>query len=177
MIIFMGVAGAGKSVQGRWLADEFGYAWLSTGEFLRMLVSGEQRKDMVKGKLLDDKQIIALVQKIFTVVDTKEEFVLDGFPRTTAQADWLLGQVKHGQLHITGVINLKASQESVKERLLQRGRQDDTEEAIEARFKEYEQSVLPILDHFIEAGIAVHDVDGEQEVEKVHADVVKSLRS
>jgi adenylate kinase len=173
----MGVAGAGKSVQGRWLADEFGYSWLSTGEFLRMLISGEQRKEMLSGKLLSDKQIITLVHKIFTVVDTKEEFVLDGFPRTTAQADWLLSQVKHGQLHVTAVINLKASKEAVKERLLKRGRQDDTEEAIEARFQEYEQSVLPILEHFKAAGVPIHDINGEQPVEMVHADIVKALKN
>jgi adenylate kinase len=177
VIIFMGVAGAGKSVQGRWLADEFGYSWLSTGEFLRMLISGEQRKEMLSGKLLSDKQIITLVHKIFTVVDTKEEFVLDGFPRTTAQADWLLSQVKHGQLHVTAVINLKASKEAVKERLLKRGRQDDTEEAIEARFQEYEQSVLPILEHFKAAGVPIHDINGEQPVEMVHADIVKALKN
>ena len=49
MIIFMGVAGSGKSSQGRRLADERGLPWLSTGEFLRMLIAGEKRKDMVAG--------------------------------------------------------------------------------------------------------------------------------
>ena len=53
MIIFMGVAGSGKSVQGRLLADTLGLPWLSTGEFLRMLISGQRRKDMQAGKLLD----------------------------------------------------------------------------------------------------------------------------
>ncbi len=101
MIIFTGVAGSGKSVQGKMLADHMGLPWLSTGEFLRMLISGERRKDMLAGKLLGDNEIIALVQRIFNVVDTKHEFILDGFPRSVAQADWLLNQVKHGQLKIS----------------------------------------------------------------------------
>lgn len=176
MIVFMGVAGAGKSVQGRMLADEFGLPWLSTGEFLRMLISGQKRKDMVAGQLLGDQEIIALVQKIFTVVDVDHEFVLDGFPRTSGQADWLLNQVKYGQLELTAIINLKASREEVSDRLLARGRQDDTEAAIKARFDEYENVTLPIVEQFKAAGSTVIDVDGEQSVEQVHEDIVTALK-
>lgn len=177
MIVFMGVAGAGKSLQGRNLADEMGLPWVSTGEFLRMLISGEPRKDMVSGRLLDDEEIIRLVQKIFTVVNTEEEFVLDGFPRTAGQADWLLGQVKHGQLDVTAVIHIKASEEVVKQRLLSRGRQDDTEEAISARFADYTENILPILDQFKHAGIKVYEVDGDKSVTQVHDDIRDALVS
>lgn len=177
MIIFMGVAGSGKSVQGRWLADEFGYPWLSTGEFLRMLVSGEPRKAMVRGELLGDKEIIKLIQKILTLIDTSGRFVLDGFPRTSVQADWLLGQVKHGQLHVNAVIHLKASEEAVMERLISRGRPDDTKEAIRARFNEYNESALPIIEHFKQADIPVYDINGEQPVGKVHEDIKKVLEA
>ncbi len=176
MIIFTGVAGSGKSLQGKLLADQEGLPWLSTGEFLRMLISGERRKDMLAGKLLDDQEIIALVQRIFNVIDTKSEFVLDGFPRTVQQADWLLNQSKHGQLHITAVIHLKASEEAVRKRLLSRGRQDDTDSAIKERFKEYSQSILPILEHFRLAEIPVFDINGEQDVEAVQTDIKAALK-
>jgi adenylate kinase len=176
VIIFMGVAGAGKSVQGRRVADEFGYPWLSTGEFLRMLVSGQPRLDMIKGKLLGDKEIIRLVQKIFNLIDLNTECILDGFPRTTAQADWLLNQHKYGQLNISAVIHLKASEEVVMKRLLSRARQDDTEEAIRARFKEYEQAALPVIEQFKEAGVSVYDIDGNRTVEEVHHDIVNALK-
>ncbi len=175
MIIFMGVAGSGKSVQGRKLADELGLPWLSTGEFLRMLISGQRRKDMQAGLLLEDKEVIALVRKIFGVVDTNHEFVLDGFPRTVAQADWLLSQVKHGQLHMTGVIHLTASKEGVRERLLSRGRPDDHDEAINKRFKEYEEEITQILNHFRSGGVKVHDINGEQTVDAVAADILQAL--
>lgn len=171
----MGVAGSGKSMQGRLLADREALPWLSTGEFLRMLISGDERRDMLAGKLLDDDEIIALVQKIFNVVGTDEEFVMDGFPRTVGQADWLLNQVKYGQLEVTGVIHLTASQEAVINRLLGRGRQDDTEEAIKERFREYEEAIKPIITQFKGAGIPVYDINGEQDPEDVHKDILSAL--
>lgn len=177
MIIFMGVAGAGKSMQGRRLADELGLPWVSTGEFLRMLISGEPRKDMVSGKLLEDEEIIRLVQRIFTVVDTEEEFILDGFPRTSGQADWLLSQIKHGQLDLTALIHLKATKEVVKERLLSRGRQDDTPEAISERFDEYEQNIVPILAQFKEAAAKVVDIDGDKPENEVHDAIKAAIES
>lgn len=177
MIIFTGVAGSGKSQQGRMLADERGYPWVSTGEFLRMLVSGEKRIQMVEGKLLGDKEIIQLVQKIFSLINTHEEFILDGFPRTVQQADWLLNQVKHGQLHATAVIHLTASEAVVEKRLMERGRKDDHKQAIRERFEEYQQTILPILEHFKAAGVPVCDVDGEQSVKAVHAAVQAAVTS
>lgn len=173
MIIFMGVAGSGKSMQGKLLADQLALPWLSTGEFLRMLISGEERREMVAGKLLDDEEIIGLVQKIFTVVDVEKEFVLDGFPRTSGQADWLLNQVKYGQLDVTAVVHLIASEQAVETRLLGRGRQDDNKEAIKERFREYEEAIKPILAHFKEAGIAIYEINGEQEPELIHQDIMK----
>ena len=175
MIIFMGVAGSGKSVQGRMLADRLALPWLSTGEFLRMLVSGDRRKDMVSGKLLSDKEIISLVQKMFTVIDPHEEFILDGFPRTAAQADWLIGQIKHGQLHGTAVINIEISKETAKQRLLTRGRPDDIDESISARFVEYDQTVKPILEQFKNASVPVHTINGDQAIQKVHEDIAASV--
>ena len=175
MIIFMGVAGSGKSSQGRAIADERGLPWLSTGEFLRMLISGDRRHDMLAGKLLGDQEVIALVQKIFTVVDVNEEFVLDGFPRTLAQADWLMNQVKYGQLQVTAVIHLQASEDVVSKRLLSRGRQDDTAEAIRERFDEYEKEVKPVIEHFKQAGTKVIDINADLSEQEVHGLIDEAL--
>ena len=164
-------------MQGRRLADELGLPWVSTGEFLRMLISGEPRKAMVSGKLLDDEEIIRLVQKIFTVVNTEEEFILDGFPRTSGQADWLLSQIKHGQLNLTALIHLKASKEVVKERLLARARPDDTAEAIDARFDEYEEHIVPILAQFKDAAAKVYDIEGDRSQTEVHDAIRSALGS
>ncbi len=175
MIIFMGVAGSGKSKQGRLLADQKGYPWLSTGEFLRMLISGEKRKEMTQGKLLSDEEIISLVQKIFNVVDIEHEFIMDGFPRSEGQADWLLNQEKYGQLDITAIIHLTASEQVVRERLLKRGRVDDNDEAIAERFREFEGTIKKILNQFKEAGIKVYDIDGGRSVQEVHRDILEKL--
>lgn len=171
----MGVAGSGKSVQGRMLADKLGLPWLSTGEFLRMLITGERRQQMLAGRLLEDQEIIALVQKIFRVIDTDQEFILDGFPRTVPQAEWLLSQVKHGQLSVTAVVHLEASEEEVRKRLLSRGRQDDTKEAISERFLEYRQTILPILKDFEKAGIKVAHINAEQAVSKIHKAILSAV--
>lgn len=177
MIIFAGVAGSGKSLQGKKLADTLGLPWLSTGEFLRMLTSGQTRIDMVSGKLLEDGEIISLVQKILTVIDTKQEFILDGFPRTVAQADWLINQQKHGQLHITAVINMKADPEVVKSRLIKRGRPDDYDEAIKERFVEYEKSFAPIIEDFKNVSTPIIEIDAEQSVEEVHKAILSAVKA
>lgn len=175
MIIFTGVAGSGKSMQGKLLADKLALPWLSTGEFLRMLISGERRYEMTKGKLLQDEDIISLVQKIFTIVDPKEECIIDGFPRTIGQADWLLTQAQYDQLKITAVIHLVVDEAAVMSRLLHRGRQDDTEAAIRERFEEYEASIKPILSMLKEASYPVHAIDGSQKPEIVHQAIVEAL--
>lgn len=176
MIVIMGVAGAGKSIQGRWIADEFGLPWLSTGEFLRMMVSGERRKQMVAGKLLDDVEIIHMADKIFHLLDNDEEFILDGFPRTLTQAQWLLAQHKVGLLNISHVIHIEASEEVVMERLLARGRPDDTEESIKKRFEEYRKTTLPVIQDFENQGIAVLHVDGNKNEEQVHSQIVPAIK-
>lgn len=175
MIILMGVAGAGKSMQGRLFADEHGYAWISTGELFRVLVTGTRRQQMLEGKLLSDDEVIALVDKTLKMIDTEKEFLLDGFPRTKTQADWLLDQIKSGRLHLTVVVNLAASREVVRERLLARGRQDDTEEAINRRFAEYEQVTKPILEYFRQAGAKVYDINAAQDPQTVHNDILSQI--
>lgn len=177
MIVFMGVAGSGKSAQGRLLADELGLPWVSTGEFLRMLISGKSRNDMLHGKLLDDEQIIRLMQKILSLVNTDEEFILDGFPRTSSQADWLLGQVKHGQLEMTAVIHIKADENIVKSRLLQRARKDDTESAIQERFADYKENIIPIIDQFKKSGHKIIEIDGNKDFQQVSEDILLGLKS
>ncbi|HSX08079.1 MAG TPA: nucleoside monophosphate kinase [Candidatus Saccharimonadales bacterium] len=175
MILLTGVAGAGKSMQGKLLADEHGYAWISSGEIFRVLVTGKRRQEMLEGKLLSDDEVIRLFDKVFELIDPTEEFVLDGFPRTIPQADWLLEQVHKGRFKLTGVIHLAASEEVVRERLMARGRQDDTEEAIARRFAEYSDVTLPILDYFKKEGVKICNIDAAQSPREVHDDILHCL--
>jgi len=175
MIILMGVAGSGKSMQGRLLADEHGYAWISTGEILRVLITGKRRREMLEGKLLSDEEMIEILDKILELIDVREEFVLDGFPRTIPQADWLIDQAQAGRFKLSVVVNLAASEEVVRERLLSRGRMDDHEEAIAERFREYQAATLPILQHFEREGIDMINVDAAQSPQQVHDQITAYL--
>lgn len=175
MIILMGVAGAGKSMQGRLFADEHGYAWISTGELFRVLVTGKRRQQMLEGQLLSDEEVIKLVDKTLKLIDLDQEFLLDGFPRTKTQTDWLLEQIHAGRLKLTAVFNLTATPEVVKKRLLARGRQDDTEEAIRKRFAEYETTTLPILDYLKQEGAPVYDIDADQDPITVHDTIMRYI--
>lgn len=175
MILLMGVAGAGKSYQGKLLADEYGYAWISSGEILRVLITGKRREKMLQGNLLTDQEMVGVMDRVLDLIDTNEEFVLDGFPRTVTQAEWLLNQIKLGRFSLTAIIHLVASEKVVLERLKKRGRKDDTKAAIEQRFKEYNSVTLPIVDLLRNQDINVYDIDADQNREQVHDEIMKSL--
>jgi adenylate kinase len=172
----MGIAGSGKGTQGKILADEYGYHWISSGEILRMYITGERRQRMLAGELLDDEEIIRIWDKVLASISDKNECVLDGFPRTIPQAEWLLKEAKQGRFRVTEVLHLVASREAVTNRLLERGRQDDHAKAIEARFNEYEKSTMPIIRWFEKEGIPVVKVDAEQPIQTVHQEIVKRLK-
>lgn len=175
MIILMGVAGAGKSMQGQLLADEGGYAWISTGELFRVLVTGRRRQQMLEGKLLSDDEVIALIDKTLKLIDVDKEFLLDGFPRTRPQADWLLSQIEQGRFKLTAVFNFVVSPEVVKKRLLKRGREDDTETTISKRFADYEKTTRPILDYFKQHDLKVYDIDAAREPKTVHDEILQHI--
>jgi adenylate kinase len=175
MIVLMGPAGAGKSLQGHALADEYGYAYLSTGELFRVLITGRRRHEMLEGKLLSDDEVIKTVDRALEIIDTSQEFVLDGFPRTKAQVDWLVGQYKAGRFDRPVVINLEIEEGVIRERLEKRARPDDTDEAITRRFAEYQSVTRPILSYLTEKGIVIHDINAAQLPERVRADISAAL--
>lgn len=177
MILLMGVAGSGKSMQGKIFADEHGYAWISTGEIFRVLITGKRRQEMLEGKLLSDEEVINVVDKVLELIDVHEEFVLDGFPRTIPQADWLLEQVHKGRFKLSAVVHLTASEDVVRQRLLERGRQDDTDQAIAQRFSEYRSTTLPILEHLKQEGAPVYSIDAAQEPRAVHDAILRHVDS
>lgn len=168
MIILMGVAGAGKSMQGRIFADEHGYSWISTGELFRVLVTGERRQKMLQGYLLSDSEVIELVDKTFNLINLKEEFLLDGFPRTVPQTEWLLDQIHNKRLNLTAIFNLEASLDIVEKRLINRGRLDDTPESIKRRFEEYKNTTLPIIELFKKEDCSIYNIDADKEPLLVH---------
>ncbi|MEI7758566.1 MAG: nucleoside monophosphate kinase [bacterium] len=177
MIILTGVAGAGKSMQGRYLADEAGYPWLSTGELLRVLITGKRRQEMLEGKLLSDEEVIKVFNTVVNLIDINKEFVVDGFPRTINQTEWLIEQVHSGRFELTSVFNLVATEEVVRGRLEKRGRQDDNDKAINKRFEEYNKVTLPLLDHFDKENIKIINIDASLPPHEVHKIIMDELAS
>jgi adenylate kinase len=175
MILLMGAAGAGKSIQGHQLADEYGYAYLSTGEIFRVLFTGKRRQEMLEGKLFSDGEVIRVVDRMLDFIDTKEQFILDGFPRTQPQVDWLLMQHEAGRFDLPVVVNLEVSANVVRERLHKRGRLDDTESAITQRHNDYEAVTRPLLKYMRDKGIEVISVDADGSPAEVHERVTKLL--
>lgn len=175
MILLMGVAGAGKSVQGQMLAEVTGYKWISTGEIFRAYLPAERLKELSTGKLLGDNEVISVVDQALQSLGNGIQAVLDGFPRTVTQAEWLLNQSKDRRFEIVAAFNLAASRDVVRERLLARGRDDDNEEVIKERFNEYETKTVPILSYLKDNNIKVYEIDANQNTETVHAEMMKYL--
>jgi adenylate kinase len=176
MILLMGIAGSGKGTQGKMLADKQGIHLISMGDIVRMYVTGEQRTRMLAGELLDDQAIIKIVDKVLSTLPDDEEVLIDGFPRTIPQAEWLLQQAKTDRLKLNLAVHLVASQQAVKNRLIKRARIDDQEDAIEARFKEYERATQPLIKWLEAHGVKVVEIDAEQSVEAVHEELIGLLK-
>lgn len=179
MIIFLGLAGSGKSTQGQLLAAHLHCPRVSTGNLLRDFnMDSEVQKRMLKGEIIDDSTTLSVLENELQRIDaSSNEFILDGSPRTLPQARWLLDKARTGQLKITAVIHLRTTQSTAKERLLARKRPDDTEEAISERFSEYENTVKPILDYLKNEGVKVYDIDGDRAPETIAVDIEQRLRT
>ena len=176
MILLMGIPGSGKGTQGNLLSTTRGYHIISTGEMLRNYGSEEQHERMKKGEILGDEEVTELLDNALSHLENQDNTILDGYPRTVNQADWLVADDKVGRFKIDYVLYLKASEQAVTERLLSRGRPDDTAEAVAARFKEYENETVPILEHLKAKGVEIVEIDAERSIEEVHADVIATDR-
>lgn len=175
MILLMGLPGSGKGTQGKMMADEHGMHLISMGEIIRLYVTGIRRNRMLSGELLDDTEVIDLLDRVLDSIPNKELCVLDGFPRTIHQAEWLVTKARRENFNISHVINLDASQETVKGRLTARGRSDDKEEVIKERFKEYIELTKPLLEWFKEHNIDLLNINAERSVYDVNGDVARAL--
>ena len=176
--------GAGKGTQGERLAKVYGVPHLATGDILRQHVAdgtrlGRKAKEyMDRGDLVPDEVVITLVASRIAGKTPVSGFVLDGFPRTLAQAkqayEW--GQAVGRTFH--AVISLEVPEEELVRRLLRRGRQsgrsDDNAETIRRRLAVYESSTQPLLDFYRGRGILV-EVDGTGPVPAVTARIQKAL--
>ncbi len=150
--IFLGPPGAGKGTQASILADYWQVPHISTGDILREAIAqqtalGIQACNHVKaGELVPDMLIMALMRERFGKPEMKRGWILDGFPRTITQAhalDQLLSILR--QPHPM-VVYFEVTTEALVERMLNRGRQDDTEDTICRRLEVYQEDTAPLID-------------------------------
>jgi len=168
--ILFGPPGAGKGTQATTLRDNFHLCHLSTGELLRGEIAagtplGLQAKALIDaGNLVPDEVVEGMIASKFDSVKGVEGFLLDGFPRTLAQAEALDKMLAGRGEAITGVVSIMIPDEMIKERIRHRasieGRADDArDEVIENRIRTYHAKTEPLID-FYKASGRYHEVDG-----------------
>ncbi len=164
MIILFGLAGSGKGTQGKALSEIFGWRTLSVGQVIRD--TGEYDDITNAGGLIPDDDVIRLMAKQIEKSEAEGfDIILDGYPRTKYQAEWLM---EHMANEIEGAIVLEVPKEELYERLALRGRDDDKERAsIERRFEIFEQNIDSILPLFEEKNIPIERVNGVGSIEEV----------
>ncbi|HEY5268508.1 MAG TPA: nucleoside monophosphate kinase [Candidatus Saccharimonadales bacterium] len=169
MIIFLGIAGSGKSTQCRLLAESLDCKYISVGQLLRKGANSADQEKLVNGNLLNNSVVIGVVEAEIANIAKSNEFIIDGFPRTIEQAKWITGIMSSD---LVRVVHIKADATEIIKRLRLRNRQDDNTDAINKRIGEYNISIGPIIEEFKSKHIDVYDIDGFNTIEDVHEQIV-----
>ena len=179
-LILMGPPGSGKGTQAKRLVEKFGIPQISTGDILREAVAsgspvGRRAKAIMdKGELVPDEVVIEIVRERLARVDCKPGFILDGFPRTRAQAQALDGILADQGREKVRVVALTVADDELRRRILARGegRADDTEETVKKRLDVYRRDTQPVLDHYAAQSVRV---DGIGSMDEITARILKAL--
>ena len=175
MIVFLGPAGSGKSTQGRLLADRFGWTWLSSGELLRDSHDENLAQIMSEGQLAPSEIVNRIMVEAIKSTPNKKKIILDGFTRKIEEVRQLIETTSHHMAGVDLVIVFDVPLRFLLDRLEQRGRTDDTPEAVEERLKIYHDDVNQIVGYFNANNIKISKIDGSGSVEDVHSLIVKEL--
>lgn len=174
-LILFGPPGAGKGTQAEFISKKYGVKHISTGDVLREAVKnqtevGKKAKSfMDKGELVPDEVVIEIIkQKISSL--NKGSFMLDGFPRTKAQAEALDSMLNEQDIQIDAVVMLDVNDEEVVSRIMNRqkieGREDDSEDVVRKRLEVYRDQTSPLEDYYNERGV-LRKIDGEGSIEEI----------
>ncbi|QNK83005.1 adenylate kinase [Nakamurella sp. PAMC28650] len=179
-LLIVGPQGAGKGTQAALLAESLGIPHVSTGDLFRANLAGGTELGMLVKKYVDSGELVPdevtqdMVADRVSQPDAEPGFLLDGFPRNITQADWLTAMLDGRHAPIERVVLLTAPDQVLLDRMLSRGRADDTVEAITRRLDIYHRETTPLIDYY--DGRVVH-VDGVGEVDEVHRRVLEAVRS
>ena len=204
-LILLGAPGAGKGTLASYLIEKMGIPSISTGNILREAIKnntplGQQAKDyMDAGQLVPDDLVINLLEERIAKRDCRSGFILDGFPRTSAQAVALDAELSKMDRPLTAALLIDVEPEVIVKRLTSRRmckecgyigsvadascpkcggemyqRDDDNEATVRNRLDVYEKSTSPLIDYYRGCNLLV-SIDGDRDVDVVYADVKKAL--
>ena len=184
-LILFGPPGAGKGTQAEAISEGFSLPHIATGDIFRENAKnatdlGRQAKEyMDQGALVPDDIVIAMVDERLSRDDVSDGFLLDGFPRTVAQAEALDEVLSTHGTPINAVLRLLVDDEELVSRLLQRaqeqGRSDDTREVVETRLQVYRNETEPLVDRYRQQGV-LHEIDGQGSIDEVRERVLETIR-
>lgn len=188
-ILLMGPQGSGKGTQRELLERFFAekkdapVRSLETGMAFRSFIQGKGfthqlvRESLERGERQPDFLATHLLASLFVEhVAGDEHLIIDGYPRTLSQAEIFDGAMQFYKRSPVQIISLELGESKAIERLVKRGRKDDTEEGIKERLRWYRDEVAPITDLYrSRTRYRVHEINGDQAVEEVHRDIVKAL--
>ncbi|MCH3925357.1 MAG: adenylate kinase [Atopobiaceae bacterium] len=204
-IVLLGGPGAGKGTQAQRLVAEYGVAHISTGDLLRAAIKngtelGKQAKSyMDKGQLVPDELVVNLAKERLADDDAQKGFILDGFPRNTAQAVVLDSELKDMGLALDAAVLVDVDPDVIVKRLSSRRtckncgytapagvdvcprcggemyqRDDDKPETIQRRLDVYQTQTAPLIEYYKGHGL-LKTVNGEQAVDDVYKDMKEQL--
>jgi adenylate kinase len=175
-VLLLGPQGAGKGTQAARISREYGIPHIASGVILRAEMQagtelGQRVKDVYdRGDLVSDDLMIDLIRTRLAQPDTEAGFVLDGFPRTTAQAEALDNMFNDIGRSFSVVFALQIPDSVAFDRLRKRaeieGRADDTDEAIRRRLENYHRETAPLIEYYRVRGnlVPIHGDRSENEV-------------
>jgi adenylate kinase len=183
-LLLLGPPGAGKGTQAERLVKVLGVPQVSTGEMLRAAVRAgtpvgrEAQAYMERGDLVPDAVVIGVAEERLRQPDARKGFILDGFPRTAAQAEALDRMLERLGVRLERCVALRVDEDTLVDRLLHRsaieGRADDNEETIRKRMRVYRESTQPLVDYYRGRGALV-EVDGEGSIETISSRIGEAL--
>lgn len=185
-LILLGPPGAGKGTQAQRLVEKHGIPQLSTGDMLRAAVKAETdvgkraKAVMDAGELVSDEIVNAIVAERIDQEDCAKGFILDGYPRTLAQADAVADMLAERGMHLDVVIELVVDDKALVGRILKRAeetkaagqpvRKDDNAEVFEERLREYYKKTAPLIGYYY-ANDLLKQVDGMADMDEVTAQI------
>jgi adenylate kinase len=181
-LVLLGPPGSGKGTQGERLQEDLRLPYYATGDILRAAVRDETelgrtaKEYMDRGDLVPDELIVAMMRDAIARADG-EPILLDGFPRTVAQADALADLLAARERELTAVVLVDVPDDVVVERISGRrqGREDDRPETVRERLRVYHRETAPLVAYYTERGL-LRRVDGAGDADAVEVAVRAAIK-